>query len=77
MKKSFSFFVPLGIALALTVVLKTTGQRTVASAADAPAPNPILSTSSLPLQEARVIIDAAVAFARNQNMRMAVVVLDD
>jgi len=36
-----------------------------------------VSSSSLALAEARVIIDGAVAYARNSKIRMAVVVLDD
>jgi glc operon protein GlcG len=77
MKKSFSFFLPLGLALGLLIL--GTSHQTRAGSAPEPTPpaNPILSPASLPLQEARAIIDGAVAFARSQNMRMAVVVLDD
>ncbi len=50
-----------------------------ASAAEEPAPSrpPVLAPSSIPLPEARAIIEGAIAFARSQNMRMAVAVLDD
>jgi uncharacterized protein GlcG (DUF336 family) len=40
----------------------------------APPPNP--PVPSITLAEARVIIEGAIAFAREQNMRMAVVVVD-
>ncbi len=52
---------------------------TPASAAEeaAPARAPVLAPSSIPLPEARAIIEGAIAFARSQNMRMAVAVLDD
>jgi len=51
---------------------------TAVSAAEQPPEQPrVLSNSSISLQEARAIIDGAIAFARGQNMRMAVVVLDD
>jgi len=47
------------------------------SFAQAPATPPLTFPPSLiSLAEARVIIDGAVAFARDQNMRMAVVVVD-
>ncbi len=52
---------------------------TAASAAEeaAPARASVLAPSSIPLPEARAIIEGAIAFARSQNMRMAVAVLDD
>jgi glc operon protein GlcG len=37
----------------------------------------IVSSVSLPLQEARIIIDGATAYARSLKLRIAVVVLDD
>ena len=43
----------------------------------APASPRVLSPSSISLTDARVIIEGSIAFARGQNMRMAVVVLDD
>jgi uncharacterized protein GlcG (DUF336 family) len=46
-----------------------------ASAADAP--RPLAPLTALSLQEARVIIDNAVAYAREQKMTMTVVVLDE
>ena len=46
-----------------------------ASAADAP--RPLAPSTALSLQEARVIIDAAVAYARDQKMTMTVVILDE
>ena len=60
------------------VIFGLAGDGAVASASEAPPPsNPVVSSSSLPLQEARIIIDGAIAYARSLNMRMAVVVLDD
>ena len=40
------------------------------------APPPITVPSSLSLAQARAIIDGAVAYTREQNMRMAIVVVD-
>jgi uncharacterized protein GlcG (DUF336 family) len=73
--KGFRLLALLGLLLALGKA----GNSAAPSASEAPAPpsNPIVSSSSLPLQEARVIIDGAVAYARNSKMRMAIVVLDD
>jgi uncharacterized protein GlcG (DUF336 family) len=65
--------------IALLLILGTADHSAAASASEAPAPlsNPVVSQSSLPLQEARIIIDGAIAYARDLKMRMAVVVLDD
>jgi uncharacterized protein GlcG (DUF336 family) len=65
--------------IALWLILGTAGHSAAVSASEAPTPpsNPIVSQSSLPLAEARIIIDGAIAYARSLNMRMAVVVLDD
>jgi glc operon protein GlcG len=65
--------------IGLLLILGRPGDGTAPSASEAPAPpsNPIVSSSSLPLAEARIIIDGAVAYARISKMRMAVVVLDD
>jgi uncharacterized protein GlcG (DUF336 family) len=41
-----------------------------------PTPAPLIAPSSITLAEARVIIDGALALARQRNMFMAVVVLD-
>jgi uncharacterized protein GlcG (DUF336 family) len=73
--KGFRLLALLGLLLALGKA----GNSAAPSASEAPAPpsNPIVSSSSLPLQEARIIIDGAVVYARNSKMRMAVVVLDD
>jgi len=66
------------LIVSLLIALLVLSAATALSAAEqTPSANPVLSPSSIPLQEARVIIDAAIAFARGQNMRMAVVVLDD
>ena len=65
--------------MGLLLILGRPGDGTAPSASEAPAPpsNPIVSSSSLPLAEARIIIEGAVAYARNLKMRMAVAVLDD
>jgi glc operon protein GlcG len=67
------------LLLTLAVILGTGGDSSAASASEPAAPpsNPIVSSSSLPLQEARIIIEGAVAYARDSKMRMSVVVLDD
>jgi len=66
------------LLLTLAVILGTGGDSSAASASEPAArpSNPIVSSSSLPLQEARIIIDGAVAYARDSKMRMSVVVLD-
>src|ERR1044071_183795 len=69
--------------LALTVFLLigifVLSAATAASAAEPAEPPraPVLAPSSISLPEARAIIEGAIAFAREQKMRMAVVVLDD
>ncbi len=47
-----------------------------ASIAQTPAPPPPLTPTQISLAEARAIIDGAIAFAHETNLRMAVVVLD-
>jgi len=49
--------------IALLLILGTADHSAAASASEAPAPlsNPVVSQSSLPLQEARIIIDGAIA----------------
>jgi hypothetical protein len=73
--KSFRFL-PL---LSLVLIFGSAGDSGAASASEPTAPpsNPIVSSSSIPLAEARIIIEGAVAYARNLKMRMAVAVLDD
>ena len=44
--------------------------------AQTPAPPPTLAPPLISLAEARVIIDGAIAFTRDQNLNMAVVVVD-
>ena len=43
----------------------------------ADAPRPLAPPTALSLQEARLIIDGAVAYAREQKLRMTVVILDE
>lgn len=62
-------------ALCLALHLGYLARAVTASAADAP--RPVAPTTALSLHEARVIIDAAVAYAREQKLRMTVVILDD
>jgi glc operon protein GlcG len=73
--KSFRFL-PL---LSLVLIFASAGDSGAASASEPTAPpsNPIVSSSSIPLAEARIIIEGAVAYARNLKMRMSVAVLDD
>lgn len=47
-----------------------------AGLAQTPAPPPTLAPPLISLAEARVIIDGAIAFTRDQNLNMAVVVVD-
>jgi glc operon protein GlcG len=61
----------LTLGLLLTILA-----RPVAAPA-AQAPRPSAPPASLSLQEARIIIDGAVAYARENKMQMTVVILDD
>lgn len=61
--------------LGLALLLGYFAYSVTASAADAP--RPLAPSTALSLQEARVIIDAAVAYARDQKMTMTVVILDE
>ena len=67
------------LIVSLLIGIFVLSAATAASAAEeaAPARAPVLAPSSIPLPEARAIIEGAIAFARSQNMRMAVAVLDD
>jgi uncharacterized protein GlcG (DUF336 family) len=60
------------LAIASLLVLPTYGAT---SFAQAPSPQP-LTPAQISLAEARVIIDGAIAFATDANLRMSVVVLD-
>jgi uncharacterized protein GlcG (DUF336 family) len=61
------------VAIASLSLLLTFGST---SFAQAPNPPPPLTPSPITLAEARVIIDGAIAFARDANLRMSVIVLD-
>ena len=63
------------IALGFTLLLGYLAYPVSALAADAP--RALAPPTALSLQEARVIIDAAVAYARDQKMTMTVVILDE
>lgn len=69
----------LGLVILCLMLVLGTGPENSASAAEAPAPapSPIPPASLVSLREARVIIDAAVAYARDLKLRMTVVVLDE
>src|ERR1044072_1503279 len=69
----------LTLIVSLLIGIFALSAATAASAAEeaVPARAPVLAPSSIPLPEARAIIEGAIAFARSQNMRMAVAVLDD
>src|ERR1043166_8709063 len=62
------------VMASLWLILVSTYGST-ASAAEAPRPR--APSTALSLQEARVIIDAAVAYAREQKQVMTVVILDE
>ena len=61
------------IATTSLLLILTTGYL---GFAQTPAPPPTLAPPLISLAEARVIIDGAVAFTRDQNLNMAVVVVD-
>ena len=67
------------LLLGLIITFGSAGDSLAASGSEPTAPpsNPIVSSSSIPLAEARIIIDGAEAYARNLKMRMSVAVLDD
>jgi len=67
------------LLLSLIIIFGSAGDSPAASGSEPTAPpsNPIVSSSSIPLAEARIIIDGAEAYARNLKMRMSVAVLDD
>jgi uncharacterized protein GlcG (DUF336 family) len=67
------------LAVFLLIAIFALSSAAAATAAEeaAPARTPVLAASSIALPEARAIIEGAIAFARSQNMRMAVAVLDD
>jgi uncharacterized protein GlcG (DUF336 family) len=62
-------------AFCLALLIGYLACAAIASAADAP--RPLAPPTALSLSEARVIIDAAVAYAREQKLTMTVVVLDE
>ena len=62
------------VALCLALLF---GCFAVATGLAADAPRPLAPPTVLSLQEARVIIDAAVAYAREQKLTMTVVILDE
>ncbi len=62
------------IALALLFLIAMLARPIAVPAAQAP--RPLAPPTSLSLQEARVIIDAAVAYARENKMQMTVVIVD-
>ena len=71
MRRSLLVFLLIGI-----FVLSAATAASAAEPAEPPRA-PVLAPSSISLPEARAIIEGAIAFAREQKMRMAVVVLDD
>jgi len=62
-------------ALCLALLFECFAVPATGLAADAP--RPLAPPTVLSLQEARVIIDAAVAYAREQKLTMTVVILDE
>jgi len=63
-------------AIASLSLLLVVGTTSFAQAPSPPPPPPPLAPAQISLAEARVIIDGAIAFARDANLRMSVVVLD-
>lgn len=63
------------IAVAVVVTSGILGGPATVTAADAP--RPLAPPTALSLREARVIIDGAVAYARDKKLTMTVVILDE
>jgi uncharacterized protein GlcG (DUF336 family) len=63
------------IAFSLAVISTTLCSPEMSTAAEAP--RPLAPPTALSLREARVIIDGAVAYAREKKLRMTVVILDE
>jgi uncharacterized protein GlcG (DUF336 family) len=63
-------------ALAIGAVLLIASLQGAALAQTAPPASPAYPAPSITLPEARAIIDGAIAYARGENMRMAVVIVD-
>jgi uncharacterized protein GlcG (DUF336 family) len=63
------------IAVSVAVMSSVFGSAATLQAADAP--RPLAPPTALSLREARVIIDAAVAHARDKKLTMTVVILDE
>src|SRR5262249_60503163 len=61
------------VAITSVFMILTSGY---AGLAQTPTPPPALAPPLISLAEARVIIDGAIAFTREQNLNMAVVVVD-
>src|ERR1044072_1648037 len=63
------------IAFSIAVISATLCYPGMSPAAEAP--RPLAPPTALSLREARVIIDGAVAYAREKKLRMTVVILDE
>ena len=63
------------VALSIGVISATFCRPEMSTAAEAP--RPLAPPTALSLREARVIIDGAVAYAREKKLRMTVVILDE
>jgi uncharacterized protein GlcG (DUF336 family) len=63
------------VAISVAVMIGVFGSAAILQAADAP--RPLAPPTALSLREARVIIDAAVAYARDKKLTMTVVILDE
>ena len=66
--------ISLGILIAACAITVTGGAASGAESQPRQT-NPIVASASLPLQEARTIIDGAIAYARSLKLRIAVVQL--
>jgi glc operon protein GlcG len=66
-----------GFMTAVTVAVMSGVLGGAATATAADAPRPLAPPTALSLREARVIIDGAVAYARDKKLTMTVVVLDE
>lgn len=75
MKNSLRYVRGLTIAISVAVTSGMLGGAAIVRAAAAP--RPIAPATALSLREARVIVDGAVAYARDKKLTMTVVILDE
>jgi glc operon protein GlcG len=75
MRRPLVRFHKLVIAISVALMSGFVGSALTIQGADAP--RPLAPPTALSLREARIIIDAAVAYARDKKLTMTVVILDE